>query len=132
MSIPLHTSIADALAAVPDVGLAILYGSAADGTVTPDSDLDLAVMGTRPLEAGTRTKLIGLLAQRVGRPIDLVDLRHAHGTLLREILRSGRRIVERDPALYPQLLRRFWLDEADFQPYRERILAQRRRSWIGA
>jgi len=47
-----------------------VFGSAADGTVTPDSDIDLAVKGLAPelffLAAGK-------LAMEMSRPFDLID-----------------------------------------------------------
>lgn len=114
----------------PEVELAILYGSVAQGTETPVSDLDLAVLGAHPLSAEASMDLIGDLASLTGRPVDLVDLRTTHGTLLREILRTGIRIVETDDALFPSLLSRYLIDEADFGPIRDRILAERRHTWI--
>lgn len=125
-------ALRDVLAGHASVGLAILYGSAARGTARPGSDLDLAVMGVRPLTPGQTLALLADLGQASGRPVDLVDLRTAHGTLLHEILRTGTRVLERDSALYPALLSRHLLDEADFRPLRERILAERRQAWTGA
>jgi len=121
-----------ALADHPEVELAILYGSVAKGTAGPESDMDLAVMGGQPLSADASVALLRDLASSMGRPVDLVDLWTTHGTLLGEILQTGIRIVETNPALYPACLSRHLLDEADFRPYRDRILADRRRTWIGA
>ena len=123
--------LAPALDAFPDVGLAIVYGSVASGTAAPDSDLDVGVMGARPLSADARMRIVDVLSNVTGRAVDLVDLRTAHGALLAEILRTGLRVVERDATLFPDLLRRHLIDEADFRPYRDRILAERRRAWIG-
>ena len=131
-SMSLLADVAAVLANHPAVRLAILYGSAARGAAKPESDLDLAVMGLRPLATDEILTLVEALAQATGRPIDLLDLRRTHGTLLGEVLRTGLRVVETDPALYPALLSRHALDEADFGPYRDRILAARRRAWIGA
>jgi len=127
-----RTDVAAVLADHPAVGLAILYGSVAHGTATPESDLDLGVMASRPLSADERVALIEDLARATGRPVDLVDLRNTHGTLLAEVLRTGVRVAETDPTLYPALLRRCLFDDADFRPYRDRILSERRQAWIGA
>ena len=127
-----HGRLAAVLAAHPGVRLAILFGSVARDAAGPASDLDLAVLGPAPLSTDETVALTEALAQETGRPVDLVDLRTAHGTLLGEVLRTGVRVVETDPALYPALLSRHLLDEADFRPYHDRILADRRRSWIGA
>jgi predicted nucleotidyltransferase len=119
------------LAGHPEIRIAILFGSLARGAGRPDSDLDLAVAMAAPLDAAQKAALIEELARRVGRPVDLVDLRGATGLVLREVLTRGKRLRMTDVSLYAALLRRLWLDEADFQPYRRRMLEARRRAWIG-
>lgn len=124
--------LADVLAAHPDVQLGFLFGSVAQGTPRPDSDLDVAVMGTVPLEAGPKKKLMETLAQRIGRPVDLVDLQTARGVIVRKVLQTGTRIYDDDPdhRLFAALLTRHAFYQADFAPYRRRLLAERRRAWI--
>lgn len=67
----------DTLANYPQIELAILFGSLANGRATPQSDIDLAVQANKPLDADLKMALIGDLAQAFGRPVDLVDLRTA-------------------------------------------------------
>jgi predicted nucleotidyltransferase len=119
------------LASHPEIRIAILFGSLARDAGRPDSDLDLAVAAAAPLDASQKTTLIAELARRVGRPVDLVDLHHATGLVLREVLTRGARLRTTDAQLLAALLRRLWLDEADFQPYRRRMLEARRKAWIG-
>jgi predicted nucleotidyltransferase len=114
----------------PHVKLAVVFGSLAAGAARPDSDLDLAVADDRPLSADARMALIADLAEHVGRPVDLIDLTRTGEPLLGQILAHGRRILGSDER-YADLLRRHLFDEADFAPYRRRILAERRRAWIG-
>ncbi len=127
-----HAAVTAVVADHPAVRLAVLYGSVAQGAAGPESDLDLAVMGERPLSAGETVALVRALAHATGRPVDLVDLRTVHGALLAEVLRTGTRLYEADPTVYPSVLRRHLFDEADFRPYRDRILAERRRAWTDA
>lgn len=124
-------SILAVLASHPHIQIAILFGSLARGSARSDSDLDLAVAAAVPLGASQKASLVAALAQRVGRPVDLVDLRTATGLVLREALTRGRRLRMSDGSLLAGLLRRLWLDEADFRPYRSRILETRRKAWIG-
>ncbi|KVW97045.1 type VII toxin-antitoxin system MntA family adenylyltransferase antitoxin [Thiobacillus denitrificans] len=112
------------------VRLAILFGSRATGRATPDSDLDLAVQTSAPLTAAGKIALIEKLAQATGLPIDLIDLKHAGEPLLGQILKHGVRLLGSDEA-YAALLTRHVFDEADFLPYRNRILSERRLAWIG-
>jgi hypothetical protein len=73
--------------------------------------------------------LIGELAERVGRPIDLIDLRTVGEPLLGQIVVNGIRLVGDDTA-YANLIKRHWFEEADFMPYVRRLLAERRNAWI--
>jgi predicted nucleotidyltransferase len=114
----------------PTVQLAILFGSLAAGEGRPESDLDLAIDVGRPLTAGEIIALISALSERVGRPVDLVDIQAIGEPLLGQILRHGKRILGSD-LHYTQLLLRHLFDQADYLPYRNRILTERRRAWIG-
>lgn len=82
------------------------------------------------VSAETKMALIGDLSQVVGRPVDLIDLRVAGEPILGQILKHGVRLLGSD-ADYAELIKRHLFDEADFMPYRRRILAERRQAWIG-
>ena len=114
----------------PKVTLAIMFGSMANGTARPESDLDLAVHADKPLSAEEKMRLIGDLAVLTGRPVDLIDMRTAGLPVLKQIFTKGRRILG-TPSLYATLLTRFQIDYADFMPLRERMLKERRMRWIG-
>lgn len=112
------------------VRLAILFGSLANGCATTGSDLDLAVLMDAPLSVEVKVALIGELAQAIGRPVDLIDLRVTGEPLLGQILKHGVRLLGVNSD-YAELIKRHLFDEADFMPYRRRILAERRQAWIG-
>lgn len=118
------------LGELPGLRLAILFGSLATGRETAASDLDIAVDLGHPLSSAEKRHLIEALAVSSGRPVDLIDLRTAGGPLLSQILRHGR-LLYGSTADYAALLVRQLIDKADFDPYRSRILAERRRAWIG-
>lgn len=126
----LNNRIRQILSPHGDIRLAMLFGSLAEGRATPQSDLDLAVLMDAPLAAETKMKLIGELSQATGRPVDLIDLRVAGEPLLGQILKHGVRLLGSDND-YAELIKRHLFEEADFMPYRRRILAERRRAWIG-
>lgn len=123
-----ESAITEVLDNYAEVKLAILFGSLALGTATADSDLDLAVLAEKPLTTEMRIELIADLADRLGRPVDLIDLQTVGEPLLGEVLK-GRRILG-DDTRYAQLITRHLFDAADFLPYRQRILAERRARWI--
>jgi len=122
--------IRELLGRFPKVRLAIVFGSLAREAGKASSDLDLAVLAEAPLDADERAGMLAALGEAVGRPVDLVDLATVGEPLLGEILRDGKRILERDPEAYAELIRRHLFDAADFLPYRRRILEERRRAWL--
>jgi predicted nucleotidyltransferase len=126
----LKQNILAALSGQPGIQLAILFGSLAAGEGGVESDLDLAIDAGHLLTAEEKMGLISALAERTGRPVDLVDFQAAGEPLLGQILRHGKRILGSDTH-YGNLIRKHLFDEADFLPYRNRILAERRRAWIG-
>jgi len=67
-----------------------------------------------------------------GRPVDLVDLQVARGPIVGRVLRGGTRLFCNDTALCAELIKRWWFNQADWLPYRRRILKDRREQWIGS
>jgi predicted nucleotidyltransferase len=74
-----------------------LFGSEAQGTPRPDSDVDLAALfhrrptGLEVLEAQAD------LEQLLHREVDLVDLDRASPILCMQVLRYGRLVIDRNP-----------------------------------
>ena len=114
----------------PGIRLAILFGSLAVGQERVDSDLDLAVDAGHRLTAGEKLALMTELTEQTDRPVDLVDLHTVREPLLGQILRHGNRLLGSETC-YADLIRKHLFDQADYLPYRNRILAERRRVWIG-
>ncbi|MEX5216890.1 MAG: nucleotidyltransferase domain-containing protein [Nitrospiraceae bacterium] len=123
--------IKDVLAHHPSIVMAFVFGSLATGHARSDSDLDVAILATTPLASQAHIELIEDLALAFGRPVDLLDLSETHGPLLQQILTRGRMIFCKDRSRYAALLLRMLYEEADYMPYYRRILAERRRAWIG-
>lgn len=127
---PLKQTVTTALRLQPDIVLAILFGSVAEGKERADSDIDIAIDVGRTLAAKEKISLISRLAEITGRPVDLIDLHTVGEPLLGQILQHGERILGSD-SRYADLIRKHVFDKADFLPYRERILRERRQAWIG-
>jgi predicted nucleotidyltransferase len=114
----------------PCISLAVLFGSVAAGQPRSDSDLDIAVAADHPLTLAEKMAMIQALAEKTGRPIDLIDLATVSEPLLGQIVQHGRRLLGSD-TLYGNLINRHLIEHADFMPYRNRVLAERRMTWIG-
>src|SRR6266581_1453291 len=129
MDVAIRQKVLEILGSHSEIRLSILFGSLVSDRGTVESDLDLAIDAGRPLGLPLKMNLISELAERIGRPVDLVDLRIAGEPLLGQILRYGKKILG-DNTHYADLIRKHVFDEADFLRYRNDMIAQRRRAWI--
>lgn len=75
-----------------------LFGSAARGADTADSDVDLAALFARRPPAEELLALRGDLAAIAGGPVDLVDLDVASPVVAMQAMRHGRLLVDRAPS----------------------------------
>jgi len=114
----------------PAIKQVILFGSVAGNRARFESDIDLAVEFNHALNATEKSRLIEGVSVITGRAVDLIDLKVAGQPLLGQIIKHGKRLVG-DDASYGSLLSKNAFDQADFLPCRQRILAMRRRAWIG-
>lgn len=87
-----------ALSEDPTIELIVLFGSSVKGGQHKESDVDLAILGGRPLDLVSLTsRVMSLLhANRV----DVLDLRRAAPLLMMEVVRSGRLLYERCAGQY--------------------------------
>jgi predicted nucleotidyltransferase len=123
--------ILTALTHIDGLELAIVFGSVARGDARSDSDLDVAVRYSRPLNPEQKLALISALGIASGRAIDLIELSTAGPVIAREALTKGKRIFGSDSDFSSQLSRTL-IDYADFAPLIERTLRERRDAWMKA
>ena len=114
----------------PEIKQVILFGSLARGNFRQESDVDLAIALEHVLGASEKQRLLEEVAVVVGRPVDLIDLKVVGEPLLGQILRYGKQLVG-DRSMYADLLSKHVTSQADFMPYRQHILDERRKAWIG-
>jgi predicted nucleotidyltransferase len=95
--------ILDRIVGIADPDRVVLFGSAARGDATPNSDIDLLIIKEGVAHRGRLTEDIYLSLLGVRRAVDAVvvdseDLRRygdAHALIIRPALREGRVIYER-------------------------------------
>ena len=114
--------------ASPRVRLALLFGSQADGSARPDSDIDLALLCDRPLSGEERSALVADVGRTFGRAVDLVDLHRAPYPVTGEAL-GGRRVID-DGTAYAELAAKHLADREDFGPLVDRMLNERLDAWL--
>ena len=78
---------------VPELKLAYIFGSQANGTATSESDVDLAFLSRLPIPSIQRFDIAQELTERFNSNVDLVDLREAGALLKTEIIMKGRQLV---------------------------------------
>ena len=111
---------AGALAEEPDVQLAVVFGSAARGSLHRRSDLDIGVTG---VPSTTLAALAVTLSRIAGREVDLIQLETAPALLRFEIARDGRVLLERRPHLWTEFQARAMVDWWDWAPIARRSAA---------
>lgn len=126
----MFSQLAHLFAQQSSIQLALVFGSAARGTLLPESDVDVAVLAHHPLSATEKHALIEHIALATGRAVDLIDLATVGQPLLGQIVRDAKLLKGRD-SQFASLMTRNALDEADFMPYVTRLLQTRRAAWIG-
>lgn len=109
------------LESLPEVRLAVLFGSAARGEAKPGSDLDVGVLFEK--DAEVTPALEAALSRACQRPIDLVRLNDAPPLLRFEIARDGFPLVERAPHAWADFKARAMIDWWDWAPTARRFHA---------
>lgn len=118
------------LSAMPQIQIAILFGSASEGRLRPESDIDIAVAEEKLMSIERRIELAGILSGVVHKNVDLVDLRSTHGLLLSEILKKGTPLIIKNRELYFYLIKDNVYYNQDFLPLIKRCLEKRNRRFI--
>jgi len=75
---------------IPDLLAVYLFGSAADGALRPDSDIDLAFLARKPQSRQAVVECQEVLAKVLARDVDLVDLASAPTVLQLQAIDEGR------------------------------------------
>jgi predicted nucleotidyltransferase len=123
-----------ALAAGPPVRLAMLFGSAARGTMHAGSDVDIGFIPVDPdLPLGDELDLQLALSAACGREVDLVRLDHAQTLLKWQVAREGRVLVAGGPFETSRFVATAAAEWLDFEPgytraaerFRQRLAARR-------
>jgi len=124
----IESTLRAVLAAEDRIAAAYLFGSAARGTASSRSDLDVAVLfetdPPRTLE-GMHDDLRTALERATGRRVDLVVLNRAPADLIHHVLHGGQLLLERNRGTRVRFEVRARNEYFDLLPFLE---AYRRRS----
>ena len=123
-------AVRDVLLRQPDIELACVFGSFAEGRQTQASDIDVAVAAREPIDPQRRLALNDAIANAARRPVDLIDLHRAGPLLLTQALTRGKRVVKRDSSVLARLLVKMWYLDADLMPLVRMIHDTRRKRFL--
>ena len=106
------------------VSAAYLLGSAADGRLRAESDVDIALLPMRGASIGglPRAELAADLELIVGRPVDLGVLHTGNLVYAKEAVAHGRLIFERDPNARARFVALVFSMYADLQENRREVI----------
>jgi predicted nucleotidyltransferase len=92
----IQTVLAHLRSVLPELLAVYLFGSQAQGTAGPESDLDMAVLMAGGADPVLLWQLSGELADIAGCSVDLIDLRAASTVMQYQILTRGQRLWAKD------------------------------------
>jgi predicted nucleotidyltransferase len=107
-----------------------LFGSAAAGTLTFDSDIDLAVSGARPLTTDETQRLIDQVSAIALRPVDILDLRTARGAVFDEAIAGDEFFCDSEEAKADAQYRRVTVIQDDIEYARSSFNAAKDRMFV--
>ena len=121
------------IASLPEVRLAVLFGSMARGQARPQSDVDLGVL-LDPDTPDVRFKAETELGRAAGRAVDVVFLNQAPPLLRFEIAKEGILLHQDQNHLWTDFKTQAMLDWWDWEPIAKQMedaLIQRLREKVG-
>ncbi len=113
-------SLRERAASLPEVKLAVLFGSTARGQVRKGSDVDLGLL-LDPDTRSVRLHVEAELARAARREVDVIYLTEAPPLLRFEITRDGILILEREEGLWTLCKVKAMVDWWDWAPIARRI-----------
>ena len=81
---------------IPGLIAIYIFGSMADNSATPESDIDIAFLTFRKISAVEKWKIQEELASKLNQDVDLIDLKNATTILRTEVVEKGKLIFSGD------------------------------------
>lgn len=114
-----------------EICYALAFGSILENRFHKNTNIDLAIVGTKKFSFDTILNWKVELESLCQRQVDLVDLKSVSGAILQEALVKGRELLLNDSSVKLQMLQKMIYDQADFQPMVKRMLKERRQKFYG-
>ncbi len=116
-----HAALKNVLQTIPDLRLAVLIGSQADGTATSRSDWDIALLWERHITALERLQNMETLKQKIAEAIaihrdniDLIDMVSARLAMCAVIAEEGIVLKGEETLAWSRFLTKTWGELEDY------------------
>jgi len=126
----LTPELAAILRGYPEIELAFLFGSFAGGTVTAESDVDIAILCRQVPSFDRREEIRAALCSGVEREVDLVVLNGASPILRMQVLKKGIILID-NASVYEDFFARTVGEYGDLKRVRREIEQSILRGSIG-
>ncbi len=108
----------------PEIVALYVFGSAAKGELTNESDIDIALLSEKKIEKHRLLDAKTILTQKLNRDIDLIDLNSENLVFQYEILKTGKKLFSSNQLKTDQIELRLMTMYLDFQDMRKDLLTQ--------
>lgn len=108
--------------ALPEARAVYLFGSFGTDAASTSSDIDLAILASTPVAIERVVSLRELLAERMRRDVDLVDLLRASTVMQAQVVSTGRVLLDADPSFREQFETTVYSSYARLNEERREIL----------
>jgi predicted nucleotidyltransferase len=99
----------------PNVIFAVMFGSAAAGTMVKDSDIDMAIYFRNPPEGLDLLSLINNLSDLTGRDVDVTVLNRASAFLRHQMIKTKLNLIIKDEIEYRKFREKTLLDYEEYK-----------------
>ena len=106
----------------PGVEVCLLFGSAAAGKLGVNSDIDIAICGEKAFTPDYLAELQVAIAERLGTEVDLLDMARLNGLILRQVITTGKKILNKNPDLLARYIKKMLFFSEDMYPNCQMIL----------
>lgn len=106
----------------PEVVICLLFGSAAEGKLGVNSDIDVAICGDKAFTHDYLAELQLAIAERLGTEVDLMDMARLNGLILRQVITTGKKILNKNPDLLAHYIKKMLFFSEDMYPNYQMIL----------
>lgn len=101
----------------PEIELAFLYGSAATGRLTDNSDIDIAIGTQQLLSFDTLVEIANRLTLLINREVSVIPFYKMQGVILKEVLTKGVPLLSLNKNMLSNLIIQMMEFSEDIEPF---------------